>query len=63
MSEVTLGALYKVVITEYDMGAQRVDPDDTKFFTTLDEARAYGKTWETNGVDGCYWRAEIERIN
>jgi len=40
--EVNVGNLYKVVITEYESGwGQRCDPDDTKFFTTLEEAKAY----------------------
>jgi hypothetical protein len=56
------GALYKVTVTEYDHGAQRVDPNDTKIFTTYDEAKAYQAHWQTGGDAGCFWRAEIESI-
>ena len=63
MAEVTLGTVYKVSITEHDMGVQRVDPDDTKFFTTLDEAEAYARDVESLGSRECYWRADITRIS
>jgi hypothetical protein len=56
------GTLYKVTVTEYDSGVQRVDPDDTRFYTTLEEARAYKAHWETGGSRECYWRAEIHQI-
>jgi hypothetical protein len=59
---VEVGTLYKVTVTEYDSGVQRVDPDDTRFYTTLEEAEAYKAHWETGGSPGCYWRAEIQQI-
>jgi hypothetical protein len=62
MAEVKLQGLYKVTVTEYDCGVQRVDPDDTKFFTTHEEAVAYKKHWETGGSPECYWRASIETV-
>ena len=61
MAEVKLNGLYKVTVTEYDCGAQRIDPDDTKFFTTLEEARAYKAHWD-GGSPECYWRATIETV-
>lgn len=61
MAEVKLSGLYKVTVVEYDRGAQRIDPNDTKFFTTLEEAVAYKKHWD-GGSPECYWRAEIETV-
>jgi len=62
MAEVMLGTLYRVTVTEYDCGVQRVDPSDTKIFTTLEEAKAYKAHWETGGSRECYWRAEIQQF-
>jgi hypothetical protein len=62
MAEVKLGTLYRVTVTEYDCGVQRVDPDDTKYFTTLEEAEKYKAHWETGGNHGYYWRASITRM-
>jgi hypothetical protein len=62
MAEVKLSGLYKVTVTEYDCGAQRIDPNDTKFFTTYEEAVAYKAHWETGGSRECYWRASIETV-
>ena len=63
MAEVVMGTLYKVTVTEYEAGwGQRVDPNDTKFFTTLEEAQAYKSRWEEGGTYECYWRAEITRV-
>jgi hypothetical protein len=62
--EVNPGTLYRVEITEYEAGwGQRVDRADTKYFTTLEEARAYKAHWETGGSRECYWRAEITTIS
>jgi hypothetical protein len=64
MAEVKLSGLYKVTVTEYERGwGQRVDPNDTRFFTTLPEAEAYKAHWETGGSSECYWRAEIQKVN
>lgn len=63
MAEIKLSGLYKVTVVEYESGVQRVDPNDTKFFTTHDEAVSYKKHWETGGSRECYWRAEIEQVN
>jgi len=60
MAEVKLRKLYKVFVIEYDMGTQRIDPNDTKFFTTLDEAVTYSKEWETDRE--CYYKATIEKV-
>lgn len=60
--EVRPGTLYRVEITEYDSGAQRVDPADTKYFTTYEEALAYKDRWEEGGCYECYWRAHITKI-
>lgn len=62
MAEVKLGTLYKVTVTEYDDGVQRVDDRDTKVFTTLSEAEAYKAHWSNGGSRECYWRAEIRKI-
>lgn len=62
MTEVKLSGLYKVTVTEYDCGVQRVDPDDTRFFTTLAEAEKYKAHQETGGSPKCYWRAQIEKV-
>jgi hypothetical protein len=62
MAEVKLGTLYRVTVTEYDCGVQRVDPNDTKIFTTLEEAEAYKAHWETGGSPECYWRADIQKF-
>ena len=61
--EVNVGTLYKVVITEYEAGwGQRCDPEDTKFFTTLEEAKAYKARWEEGGSYETYWRGDITKI-
>ena len=61
--EVNVGTLYKVVITEYEAGwGQRVDPSDTKFFTTLEEAKAYKDRSEKGGSYEIFWRGEITKI-
>jgi hypothetical protein len=49
-------------VTEYECGVQRVDPNDTRFYTTLEEAKAYKAHWETGGDRDCYWRAEIQQV-
>lgn len=64
MAEVKINGLYKVTVTEYESGwGQRVDPNDTKFFTTHDEAVAYKESWEKGGSFECYWRATIEKVS
>jgi hypothetical protein len=61
--EVNPGTLYRVVITEYESGwGQLCDPEDTKFFTTLEEAKAYRDRWEKGGSYQTYWRGEITKI-
>ena len=61
--EVKPGTLYRVVITEYESGwGQRCDPEDTKFFTTLEEAKAYRARWEEQGSYEIFWRGEITKI-
>jgi len=62
MAEVKLNGLYKVTVTEYDCGVQREDPNDTKYFTTLEEAQAY-KARADGGARECYWRATITKVN
>jgi hypothetical protein len=62
MAEVKLSGLYKVTVTEYDCGVQRVDPNDTRFYTTLEEAEAYKAHWDTGGNRECYWRATIQTV-
>lgn len=64
MAEVKMTGLYKVTVTEYERGwGQRTDPDDTKFFTTLEEAEAYRDHWEKGGTPDYFWRAYIEKIS
>jgi hypothetical protein len=63
MAEVKIGGLYKVTVTEYEAGwGQRVDENDTKYFTTLEEAEKYKAHWETGGSYECFWRARIEKL-
>jgi hypothetical protein len=63
MSEVKIEKLYRVVVTEYESGwGQRVDDNDTKYFTTLEEAEKYKAHWEKGGTFDCYWRAEITKL-
>lgn len=61
MAEAKFTELYRVTVTEYDHGVQRIDPSDTKLFTTLEEAKAYKAHWD-GGSPGCYWRATIEKL-
>lgn len=64
MAEVKFTSLYKVTVTEYERGwGQRVDPNDTKLFTTLEEAKAYKARWEKDGTPDYYFRATIEQVN
>lgn len=64
MAEVKLSGVYKVEITEYERGwGQRTDPEDTKFFTTLEEAKAYAARWEEGGSPDYFWRASISKIS
>jgi hypothetical protein len=61
--EVKPGTLYRVEITEYEAGwGQRHDPEDTKFFTTLEEAEAYKAHWEKGDSYEIFWRGEITKI-
>lgn len=64
MAEVKLSGVYKVTVTEYERGwGQRTDPDDTKYFTTLEEAEKYKKHWEEGGSPDYFWRAEITKLS
>ena len=61
--EVKLNGVYKVIIIEYERGwGQRVDDNDTKYFTTLEEAKAYAKRWEEGGTPDYFWRADIRKV-
>lgn len=61
--EVKLSGVYKVTVTEYERGwGQRTDPDDTKYFTTLEEAQKYAKHCEQGGSPDYFWRAEITKV-
>ena len=62
MARVEIGTLYKVTVTEYEDGVQRVDPNDTHIYTTLEEAEKYKAHWETGGSRECYWRATITKL-
>jgi hypothetical protein len=63
MAEVRFTDLYRVTVIECEAGyGQRIDPNDTKLFTTLAEAEAYKRHWEEGGSPGCYWWAVIEKI-
>ena len=63
MSEVKLGTLYKVTMTEYERGwGQR--PMGEKFFTTEAEARAFCEEYNRDpGDPDCYYRAEYRKVN
>jgi hypothetical protein len=54
--------LYRVDITEYDEGIQRVDDSDTKYFTTMEEAEAYAAAWAEGGSRELYWRGSITKV-
>ena len=61
--EVKLNGVFKVTITEYERGwGQRVDDNDTKYFTTLEEAKAYAKRWEDGSTPDYFWRADIRKV-
>jgi hypothetical protein len=63
MAEVKMGGIYRVTVTEYERGwGQRTDENDTKYFTTIEEAEAYKEHWETGGTADYFWRATIEKI-
>lgn len=63
MAEVKMGSLYRVDVTEYERGwGQRTDPEDTKYFTTLEEAQKYADHWNEGGTPDYFWRARIEKI-
>jgi len=63
MAEVKLQGVFKVTVTEYERGwGQRVDPNDTRYFTTIEEAEKYKAHWEKGGNPDYFWRAEITRI-
>ena len=63
MSEVKLGTLYKVTMTEYERGwGQR--PMGEKFFTTEAEARAFCEDYNRDpGDPDCYYRADYRKVN
>lgn len=63
MAEIKLNGVYKVTVIEYERGwGQRVDDNDTKYFTTLEEAEKYKKRWEEGGSPDYYFRAEITKV-
>ena len=62
MAEVKPGPLFKVVVTEYERSwGQRACPDETKFFTTSEEAEAYAKQQSVGDYE-IYWRGEVTRV-
>lgn len=63
MAEVKVNGLYRVMITEYERGwGQRTDPEDTKYFDNLEEAKAYAAKWEEGGNPDYFWRASITKL-
>ena len=63
MAEVKMNGLYRVMITEYERGwGQRTDPEDTKYFDNLEEAKAYAAKWEEGGSPDYFWRARIDKM-
>lgn len=55
--------LYRVTVTEYEAGCgQRDCPEDTKLFTTLEEANAYAKKMTNKDSYEIFWNAEITRL-
>lgn len=63
MAELKLDGVYKVTVVEFERGwGQRIDPNDTKYFTTLAEAEKYKAHWEEGGTADYFWRAEITRV-
>jgi hypothetical protein len=62
MVEVKLSGLLKVSIIEYERGwGQRVAPNDTCLFSTLEEAEHYAKHSEEGGNPDYYFRARITK--
>ena len=63
MSEVKLGSLYKVTMTEYERGwGQR--PMGEKWFTTEAEARKFCEDYNRDpGDPDCYFRASYTKVN
>ena len=63
MAELKLQGTYRVTVTEYERGwGQRQDDNDTKYFTTLEEAQKYADHWNEGGSPDYFWRARIEKI-
>lgn len=63
MAEVKMNGLYRVMVTEYERGwGQRTDPEDTKYFDNLEEAKAYAAKWEEGGSPDYFWRARIDKM-
>jgi hypothetical protein len=59
MAEVRISGLYKVIMTEYDNGAQH--EMGTKFFDNEREARQFCEGY-ASGTSDCYFRARYERV-
>jgi hypothetical protein len=63
MAEVKLNGLYKVTVTEYEAGwGQRPCDDETRFFTTREEAETYAESCN-QGTYEIYWRARIDKVS
>jgi hypothetical protein len=59
MAEVRISVLYRVMMTEYDNGAQH--DMGTKFFDNEREARRFCEEY-ASGTSDCYFRASYERV-
>lgn len=60
--EVKVGSLWRVIVTEYDEGVQRVDPEDTKFFTERSEAVAYAEKMTDYSSRSIYWVGHVSKV-
>ena len=59
MAEVRISGLYKVIMTEYDNGAQH--DMGTKFFDNEAEAKRFCAEY-ASGTSDCYFRARYECV-
>lgn len=62
MSEIKIGEIYKVTVTEYEAGwGQRFCPELTKFFNTKQEADKYAQSQNTGSYE-YYFRADVTKV-
>lgn len=56
------GPLFEVTVTEYERGwGQRLCPDETRIFTSRQDAEAYARSRDSGNPE-IYWRADIREF-